>query len=470
MSRIVVLGAGPLGLATSMLLTDEGHDVVVLERDPQPCPASPEEAWESWDRHGVAQFRQAHYLHPGVRPLLETSFPDVVKTLESSGAVAFNALSLMPPSVTDRSPRPGDERFVTLTARRPVIEYAFASVAAPRQDVRRGVHVTALRCDSESAPGVPHVDGVRLATGEEIAADLVIDATGRRSKLPEWIRAIGGRAVVEEAQDYGFVYYTRFFRARGDVPTMRAPLNTPVGSISILTLPADSGTWSVTVYISSDDTLLKTLREADRWTAAVAACPRHAHWLDGEPLTDVLPMAGAADRRRSFVVDGTPVATGVLAIGDAWAATNPSLGRGITLGLKHVLVTAQALREHADDPLALARRHDELTNAQILPWYQNTVDVDRGRAAAIRAAIDGTPPPVSDDPRAVASRELAVAMLYDADVFRAFAEIMSLVTPPAEVMSRPGLGQRIHQVASDNEPPPYVGPSRADLLQIAGAA
>ena len=35
----------------------------------------------------------------------------------------------------------------------------------------------------------------------------------------------------------------------------------------------------------------------------VRACPLHAHWVDGEPVTDVLPMSGAVDRYRRFVVD-----------------------------------------------------------------------------------------------------------------------------------------------------------------------
>ena len=62
MPRIVVLGAGICGLASALLLARDGHDVTVLERDPAPVPDSPDDAWEQWERRGVAQFRQAHYL------------------------------------------------------------------------------------------------------------------------------------------------------------------------------------------------------------------------------------------------------------------------------------------------------------------------------------------------------------------------------------------------------------------------
>jgi flavin-dependent dehydrogenase len=43
-------------------------------------------------------------------------------------------------------------------------------------------------------------------------------------------------------------------------------------------------------------------------------------------------MAGILDRYRRFVVDGAPVVTGYAAVGDAWACTNPSAGRGISVG------------------------------------------------------------------------------------------------------------------------------------------
>lgn len=49
MADIVVLGGGPTGLATSLLLAQQGLDVVVLDRD-EAAPDDPEEAWESWQR------------------------------------------------------------------------------------------------------------------------------------------------------------------------------------------------------------------------------------------------------------------------------------------------------------------------------------------------------------------------------------------------------------------------------------
>jgi 2-polyprenyl-6-methoxyphenol hydroxylase-like FAD-dependent oxidoreductase len=462
MPRITVLGGGLCGLAAAMLLARDGHDVTVLERDAAPVPDTLEAAWDAWERDGVAQFRQAHYLHARGREILEAELPDVHDALLASGGFRFDALTIMPPWIEDRAPRPGDERFVTVTARRPTLEWVFGR-AADREagvEIRRGVAVEALT--ARAMNGTPHVTGVRAAGGEEIASDLVVDAMGRRSRLPRLLEQIGAGPVHEESEDSGFIYYTRFYRARdgGGRPEYRAAPITPLPSFSVLTLPSDNDTWSVTLYVAAGDRPLKALRHEDRWNATVRACPLHAQWLDGEPLTGVLPMGGAVDRYRRMTAGDRPVATGVVSVADAWASTNPSLGRGVTLGLVHARLLRDFVRLHLEHPHEMAEVWDRVTEAELTPWYRSTVQEDRARLRALHAVREGrdAPPP---DPAAA----LRAASLRDPDLFRAALETRSCYATPEQVLARPGVAARVRAIAAD-APSRLPGPDRAELLEL----
>jgi 2-polyprenyl-6-methoxyphenol hydroxylase-like FAD-dependent oxidoreductase len=463
MSRIVVLGGGVIGLSTAMMLQRRGYNVTVFERDGGPVPGSPEEAWQAWERQGVAQFRQPHYLHSAARQILDDELPDVKAALLQAGCVTFDLTTLMPPSIADRARRANDDRFVTVTGRRPTVEYAVANTAEKVVPIVRGVSIAGLIAGPSIADGVPHVTGVVTAGGEEIAADLVIDAMGRRSRLPDWLEAIGGRRPVEEAEESGFIYYTRYFRSTtGTIPPYRSGLRTDYDSFSLLILPGDSGTWSVTVFIFAGDPALKALRDPANWAALVGACPAHAHWLDGEPVSDLLAMGGVTDRYRRFVVEAAPVATGVLCVGDSWACTNPIGGRGISMGLIHARGTVEAIQKHLDDPLELALAHDAMTEARVTPWYRYTVGFDHTRTAQINAAIHGQPAPQVAGPDAA----LDTAMRYDADSFRASLEILSLLALPQEVLARPGVEEHAREVAGAHDQISPSGPSRPELLRM----
>ena len=124
----------------------------------------------------------------------------------------------------------------------------------------------------------------------------------------------------------------------------------------------------------------------------MARYPLVANWLDGEPITGIDVIAGIEDRYRRLVVDAQPVATGIVAVGDAWACTNPSLGRGAAIGLLHAGCLRDLLRDvDPGDPEKLARRFDEVTTTTVEPLYRMTLGFDRHRLAEIDADIAGTP-------------------------------------------------------------------------------
>jgi flavin-dependent dehydrogenase len=258
------------------------------------------------------------------------------------------------------------------------------------------------------------------------------------------------------------VYYTRYFHGR-HLPRQIGPAMAEMGSFSILTLPGDNDTWSVTLYGSSRDAAFKQVREPECFSRVVRACPAHAHWLQGEPVTDVLPMAGILDRYRRFVLDGRPLVSGFVAVGDAWACTNPSAGRGLSVGIGHAQLLRDALRTHdpVSDPDAFPLAWDEVTERQVTPWFRNQRDADANRFADMTAFREGREPPERDD----LMRSFRVAMLHDDELFRAFMETVGCLALPEEVVSRPGLRDRIERW-KDEPPLQMPAPSREKLVTL----
>jgi 2-polyprenyl-6-methoxyphenol hydroxylase-like FAD-dependent oxidoreductase len=471
MPSILVVGGGMGGLSTAMLLAQDGHEVTLLERDPAPPPASGDEAWDSWERKGINQFRMIHYFLPRFREIAEAELPEAVEALDADGVLRHNAIALAPESLTGGA-RAGDERFEAMTGRRPMVEAAFARTAAatPNVTIRRGVSVKGLLAGEPAVEGVPHVVGVVSDTGDEMRADLVVDATGRRSPLPSLLVAIGAVAPEEEVEDSGFMYYGRHFRSRdGSQPPAFGPLLQHYDSISVLTLPADNGTWGIGIITSARDAPLRATRDVEVWERVIASYPLIAHWLDGDPITDIQLMAKIEDRHRCFVVDGRPVATGVAPIADSWACTNPSVGRGATIGLIHAQALRDLVRDHGvDDPVAFANAWHDITVERVEPLYRDTLAFDRHRLGEIDAQIAGVPYE-TEDPSWAIGKALQEAGRGDPELLRGYVEIAGLLARAKEVLARPGVLKKVLVVAATPaEPAP--GPSRAELVELIGAA
>ena len=128
---------------------------------------------------------------------------------------------------------------------------------------------------------------------------------------------------------------------------------------------------------------------------------------------------------------------------------------------------SDAIADNLDRPADLVAAWDRVTTAHAVPWHDATVAFDRVRGPEVEAFRLGLPDP--HDPNDMASagaRAFGSASHYDAQVLQWFGEISNCLTLGDEVVARPGVLERVLDVATANPPYQTPGPTRAELEHL----
>lgn len=476
--HVVIVGGGVSGLSTALKMGRSGHDVTVIERDDTPMPDSPDGAFD-WDRRGAPQVRHSHAFLARLRNLLASHEPDVLERLFEAGATEMRFGDDLPETITNFESQPGDEELVMLACRRTTFEWVLrrAALDEGRVAFRVGVGVNGLIADTSTS--IPRITGVTLEDGTSVSGDLVVVAGGRRSQLPDWLGAIGIGPVPEEVEDTGIVYASRFYRLKPgqSYPPRSGPIGGDLGYVKYGIFVGDNDTFSVTLATpTDDDELRQRLADPAVFDDAARSLVATAPWMDGraEPITaGVHVMAGLLNRFRQYVVDGKPLALGLLPVGDAVICTNPLYGRGCSIGYWGAHLMNEAITAHADDLsesalTVLALEYDAAMRREILPWYEAGVQQDAEARRVAKAHLEGVDPDGdSSDPRTFARsvfREgLLPALRSDAVVLRAFFRTLNLLDEPDALLKNAEVSNRVLMIWQDrdNRPPETpLGPKR----------
>ena len=470
--RIMVLGGSAAGQFTALLSARAGHEVVLLDRDSLD-PAPDIETAASAFRRAVPQFVQPHVVLPRCRLLLRQALPDVYDALLAAGAREATLASAMPPTVSDRAGRPGDDEYTSVATRRSTLDWVLRCAVADQPGIQALGDVRAIGLLTRRG-SPPRVVGCATTRGD-LAADLVVDATGRRTAIDAWLEAVGARRSCTVQAECGLAYYSRHYRLRPDAALPGPETTRVVLALSEFTAGiwgGDNRTMIVAFGPLVQDKRFRCVTDPDVFTAVASSVPALAPWLAVmAPISGIYPMGGLRNSMRRLTADGVPVAAGLAAVGDSVCTTNPTLGRGLALALHGATDLVEQLGTYGEDAMGLAQALDSFVTRHVEPFYADQAASDGRRLAELRHTLFGAPVPETTPPEdRVTFAELRAAMPFDATVFRAFWRVLGMLAKPDDVYTDPGVVDRTRDVLRARDvTPARTEPTRAKLQAALGS-
>ncbi|MEU5900191.1 NAD(P)/FAD-dependent oxidoreductase [Streptomyces venezuelae] len=432
-AHAVVLGASMAGTLAAHVLARHVDAVTVVERD-----ALPEEPRH---RKGVPQGRHAHLLWSNGARLIEEMLPGTTDRLLAAGARRLG----FPEDLVTLTGQGWQHRFpatqFALVASRPLLDLTVRqeALASAGIRVRQRTEAVELSGDGSRVTGVVvrDVDG---GTRETLEADLVIDATGRGSRLKQWLSALGVPALEEDVVDAGVAYATRLFEAPPGATTHFPAVNIAAddrvrepGRFGVV-YPIEGGRWLATLSCTRGAQLPSNEDEFLPFAENLSH-PILAELLrDAEPLTPVFGSRSGANRRL-YPERLAEWPDGLLVIGDSLTAFNPIYGHGMSSAARCADTIDREFRKEPQVGAGAALRLQKAIGAAVDdPWIlAATKDIDyvNCRVSATDPRLIG----VDTEQRLRFAEAITAASIRSPKASEIVTDVMSLNAPQTELGS-----------------------------------
>lgn len=381
--RAVVIGGGFAGLLAARVLADHFDHVIIVERDRLADQPSP--------RKGVPQARHLHVLLARGRLILEKLFPGLIAELVARGApladMAADLAWLTPGGWGYRC----DSGISIIGCSRDLLDWSVRQrlLSFPSVTFFDECEVTGLSTDPEGT----WVDGVKVRERTQdnrealLRCNLVVEATGRGSRLPEWLAQLGFEPPRETIVNAFLGYTSRVYRrhpalknCQGVYVQPAPPDDTRGGAL----FPIEGDRWILTLagygrdYPPADEAGFLEFARSLRTSLIYAAIK------DAEPVSPIFSYRATENRLRHF--ERMPARPeGFVALGDAACAFNPVYAQGITMSALAASILDECLRKYVSrrpggDFKGFGQRFQErLAKTNKAPWMLATSEDFRVR-------------------------------------------------------------------------------------------
>ncbi|GGE62924.1 hypothetical protein GCM10007140_11510 [Priestia taiwanensis] len=351
--KVIVIGGGIAGLLSARVLSEYYAEVIIIEKDD--LPTKPE------IRAGTPQAFHPHRFTPRGKMIVERLFPGFNDELLTLGAPSMQNKIIHQTNQYGSLEMPNPENDVTFS--RPLLEWVCRQRVKKISNVEFLTKVNVIGLLTTSDQTV--ITGVHIRDREQrnllqtIDADLVIDTSGRSSKLSEWLQQLGFDVPTPDILKVSLGYSTRHYKI---------PSHSSV-KWDIIRIAGDPSNKSLTGGFS---TIENNIAEAVLYcpgghypTTDVAEYEQELTKLDSpliaEVLQDLEPLTSPRGYRvtelsRQHFEEMRKWPAGLLVLGDAFCTFDPIFGQGITIAAIEVEMLESCLSEQRNHPLPCFER------------------------------------------------------------------------------------------------------------------
>ena len=424
----LIIGGGFAGMLAARVLSDFFGRVIVCEKDTLANDACP--------RRGVPQGSHIHGPLLGTIQILTELFPGLPAALTACGSLTVNAGLGIRTFVGGRwlPQRDFDLSFPMQT--RGLLEHAIRKHISliPNVLTRTGSRVLGLSNRGKRITGVV----VRSNDGadETIDGDLVIDASGRGSRLRQWLSFLGyGEPHVSQI-NVDVRYVSCLVKIPPGYPDAHIGLRVRDGSRTGVSLPVEGNQWIISL----------SGRFGDYPPTEMAGFVRYAETLNPEMAQRL--KSGETGKLTSYHFPSSVhwhyeamprFPHHLLPIGDTVMCLNPVYGQGMATAAFQAKILAAELAVSRTSGLGL----NGLT-VKVLPRYAAVLEYPWRTVAVGDFELDQTSGdrPAGLDESARFARALAALADTDAEVHRVSLRVQQLLDPP-EILVRSGISARV---------------------------